>query len=178
MAGDAATFSHVLAGAGPSISGASSRNPARLTCPVPDTPGDHCLRAAHKGKQALARDYWFILSYVLSGAGFCLLGAWSRRRNRRTWLYAAGWAAVVAGLLDVVENLSLSRALTPMASATWPRIATVAATAKWSLIPFVIVGAVVGLQQLLTLPPRTTDEESPLVRLDRRQRWDPPAPGA
>src|SRR5262249_17293926 len=64
MAGDAATFSHVLAGAGPSISGASNRNPARLTCPVPDRPGDHCLRAARKGKQAIARDYWFILSYV------------------------------------------------------------------------------------------------------------------
>ncbi|MCA1844524.1 MAG: hypothetical protein LC792_15305 [Actinobacteria bacterium] len=138
-----------------------------------------CADAARRAGDGLHRDFLFILAYVAAGVGLALLGAFSYMPGRRRkLLIAAAWAAAVAGLLDCTENLLLLRAMDfgPKAD-TLARAAAVVSTAKWALLPMVVVGAVVGLVRFLR-GPQEAAAPAATGALDRARRWEPPATGA
>lgn len=114
-------------------------------------------RAAPDGKAAaraaLRVDFGFIAGYV--GLGVTVATAAAIRMADRPWpgwaagARWAGWALVVAGLLDIVENLMLFRVLAEKTNANWPRYAAWFAKLKWGLAtPAALVVLSVGVAAL------------------------------
>ncbi len=118
---------------------------------------DGALPAGHAANQladdvgvGLWVDGLFILGYVLLLAGWCAYGVARFRSttSRRIAQYAV-WAAVLAGVCDVVENvmLWLGRPSNPdvLVDELWPRLALAATIPKWVLIALVAPLALVAL---------------------------------
>lgn len=177
MAGDQATFLRVLDLKGPSLTDGTKSVVEEAGCNKKYELDPTCAKAVELARRTLHDDYRFITTYTLAALVLCLLGAASARSPRtKTLLYGAAWAAVLAGSADFVEDRCLDRALKSGASPNAIRGATIAATAKWSLAPVVLVGALVGLGVYLR---RRVDRPVPTrVELDRSQRFAPPASDA
>jgi hypothetical protein len=95
-------------------------------------------------------DGLFILGYVAALAGWCAYGV-ARFRSATTRRFAeyAAWAAVLAGLCDVFENVMLWQGrpanLDALVDEVWPRLALAATIPKWVLIACVAPMAIVAL---------------------------------
>jgi hypothetical protein len=100
-------------------------------------------------------DYPFIIAYTLVLA-FAVAGVGVILRDQRFIAELSGifaWAAVAAGVLDVVENLALTRVLNSETSQPWPRIAQIAAGGKFVLLfaiaAFLILGLFAGVAAVI-----------------------------
>lgn len=108
------------------------------------------LRAAF----SLGLDFLFIPIYTAALTLTCLWAA-RFRRERRRFPYSLvmigmpgillAWAQMGAGLLDVVENISLLRMLLGGVSAPWPKIASLCAFSKFGLLAAAILYSLVAL---------------------------------
>jgi hypothetical protein len=100
----------------------------------------------------LLLDFGFLLSYATALSLGCVLACrpWGRVHRCLAWLgVVLAWAALLAGLLDVVENLALLSGLHGAAGAWWPPLARYCALPKFALVLlaalFVLTGGVVCL---------------------------------
>jgi hypothetical protein len=113
------------------------------------------LRAAF----SLGLDYLFILIYSLTLTLTCLWAARFRRERRRfpTWLVMIGWPGILlawgqslAGGLDIIENIALTRILLEAVVAPWPQIASICASLKFTLVVTGVVYSVLALAAYLS----------------------------
>jgi hypothetical protein len=92
----------------------------------------------------LGFDFLFMLVYATTISLACLMasgrhGGWLSRLG--AWL---GWGAFLAAGLDAVENISLWNQLIGNTTSTWPVVAAVCATIKFTFILLGIVYALTG----------------------------------
>lgn len=132
---------------------------------VVETPG------ALAGKIALARksirlDWWLIASYSVGLTAFGLVLMWLLRYERRTFAPVLLCCPLVAGLLDVAENLSLLELLAqPESPAALPAaLGGFASLLKWGLL--LVVVPVALLAALLRLPWRARSADQTLETFD------------
>ena len=92
----------------------------------------------------LGIDYLFMPAYALTIS----LGVLMVLRKRSGWFAKlgayVGWGALLAALFDAVENIALWRLLSGTATPFCPRVASIAATIKFSLIILGILFALLG----------------------------------
>ncbi|HLN60520.1 MAG TPA: DUF3376 domain-containing protein, partial [Symbiobacteriaceae bacterium] len=100
----------------------------------------------------LGADYVFILGYapllaLLSGLGALQLGAYWQ--PLATFGVLVAWGQLLAGLLDMVEDLGLIQVLAGTRNEAWPRLARYCAQAKFSLVGLGITVGLFGLYALV-----------------------------
>ncbi len=95
-------------------------------------------------RRSLALDFAFIPCYVLAFSGLALIvtravsAAWQRIGLTVIWL------PVIAGLLDVIENVALLNSL-PSAGAGWLLVASISAGLKFSLLGVTLLYIIAAL---------------------------------
>ena len=157
----------------PKSDAATPAPPSGEVCKDPaQRASDLCVARRH-ARDDVNADWWFIGLYAFAGFVVCFVGGKRARTGAtRTFLYAGAAAALCAALADCVEDVCLIRALRYPRSDTWPRLMTIAATVKWSLVAIFLTAFVVGLVTLLRRRPQARDVVIP--PLDRRARYDVP----
>lgn len=85
-------------------------------------------------RQQIWRDHAFIPSYVLTFWAALTLAAPGARPVIARWAIRMAWVMPIAGLLDVIENVSLLRALDGAATSVTVSLASVCATMKFAVI--------------------------------------------
>jgi len=103
--------------------------------------------ARERAAFGLGLDYFFIPVYATAIALGCALA--SRSLKARQWpLESLGaiisWGLLLAGLLDIIENIALTITLFSAPSAPYPQIATACAALKFTLIFLALVYAHYG----------------------------------
>jgi len=111
------------------------------------------LRAAF----GLGLDFLFMVAYASTIAFGCGMAAQVLRRSGWPlvkWGNWLAWGAILAALLDVIENLALTIFIFGMVASPWPEIARWCAVFKFALvfigIVYVIYGGVVVLVERIT----------------------------
>jgi hypothetical protein len=89
--------------------------------------------------RSIAYDYIFLLFYSTTLALACVIAASLPGRDRSSWYARLGlglaWAQWLAALLDVIENVALTKMLTaPRVGDSWPVVAWWCAIPKFALI--------------------------------------------
>lgn len=119
----------------------------------------------HVGRQwaafSLGLDFLFIPAYTVAIILGCALA--SRGIQTRDWPLAQGGrllsiGVVLAGILDVVENISLLVILFGAVAAPWPQVAAWCAVPKFGLIFLALVYALYGGVISLVIKPNRGDE--------------------
>jgi hypothetical protein len=96
---------------------------------------------------SLGLDFFYIVFYLLSITLAC---QWAGEvLGRRGWSLAGIaipliWGVCLAGGLDGIENLALTRMLLVEVSSPWPQLAAICATGKFLLIAFGLLYAIYG----------------------------------
>jgi hypothetical protein len=92
----------------------------------------------------LGLDYLFMVFYATA----LMLGTLLAAGRHAGWIKSlgglAGWAALVAALLDAVENIALWTILTGGASDPWPGLAAACASVKFAFLGLGLLNALAG----------------------------------
>ena len=99
---------------------------------------------------SLGLDFLYIVAYASTISLGCVLVA-QRWLDRSRWMAVFGvalsWAVLVAGLLDVIENVALIQVLLGSSSESWPVLARWCAAGKFAIVglglAYVVIGGVV-----------------------------------
>ena len=100
-------------------------------------------------RRSLWWDFGFIVGYSL--LIFKLAPSLGRKRGGSVWLWsgtAIGWSGLLAGVLDIFENVSLFHVLKDTSSDTWALAAALASWSKWILVAIAVaygLGGLIGL---------------------------------
>lgn len=97
-------------------------------------------------RRSLWWDFGFIVGYSL--LIFTVAPALGRKLESPPWARLGktiGWGGLLAGALDLVENLSLFRVLEDTSRDTWALLAAVVSWGKWILVVAALLYGLVGL---------------------------------
>ncbi len=106
-------------------------------------------------EEAVRRSLWWDFGFIVAYSQliFLLAPALGRRLGTTVWSSVGafiGWSGLVAGSLDVVENVALFQVLGDTALDSWAQVAAVASWGKWLLVAVAISYGMAGLTRLAT----------------------------
>jgi Patatin-like phospholipase len=124
-------------------------------------------------RQSIHVDWWFILSYVvfLSAAGLLLM--WLLRHDRRTMSPVLFCCPIIAGMLDVAENLCILQLLASpeRPDAVVAALGGTASAIKWLLllvvIPIAVIWALVRLPWRARAPQQVVESFTEVLKAER-----------
>jgi hypothetical protein len=90
----------------------------------------------------LGLDYLYMVAYSLAISLACVLGG-EKHSQLKTWAAWASWGAIVAGLLDAVENAACIIAITSAPTPLTTQLTYTCATIKFTLVALGLLFALV-----------------------------------
>jgi len=97
-------------------------------------------------RRSLWWDFGFIVGYSL--LIFKLAPSLGRKRGGQVWVWsgtAIGWSGLLAGVLDIFENVSLFQVLQDTSRDAWASAAALASWSKWILVAIAVAYGLGGL---------------------------------